>query len=69
MVTNQLILEWIGIVLMLIFGVTMFCQGHFIFHQKNGYSRKDHEDQQKRDEVRRQVEKIIRRNSKDDSSS
>ena len=61
-------LEWIGIVLALIFGVTMFCQGHFIFHQKHGYSRKETEDPEARDRVRRQVEAAIR-NRKDDSST
>ena len=67
--TNTLILEWIGLVLALIFGVTMFCQGHFIIHNKNGYSRKDSENPEERDKVRRQIEKIVRGNSKDDSST
>ena len=64
-----LILEWIGIVLALIFGATMFCQGHMIFHQKYGYSRKETEDPEARDRVRRQIEEAIRGNRKDDSSS
>ena len=38
------IIEWIGVVLLFLFGVTMICQGHFIFHQKHGYSRKETED-------------------------
>ena len=63
-----LILEWIGIVLALIFGATMFCQGHMIFHQKYGYSRKETENPEARDRVRRQVEAAIR-DRKDDSSS
>ena len=62
-------IEWIGIVLAFLFGVTMFCQGHFIFHQKHGYSRKETEDPEARDRVRRQIEKAIRGNLKDDSSS
>ena len=64
-----IILEWIGIVLALFFGVTMFCQGHFILHNKHGYTRKDTERPERRDEVRRQVEAVIRRNREDDSSS
>jgi len=31
MAQHTLIIEWVGIVLALIFGVTMFCQGHFYF--------------------------------------
>ncbi len=60
------ITEWIGIVLLFLFGVTMFCQGHFIYHNKHGYSRKDSERQEARDQVRRQIEAIIG-NRKDDS--
>ena len=60
MVTNQTIIEWTGIVLALVFAATMFCQGYFIIHNKNGYSRKDTENQEERDKVRRQVEKILR---------
>ena len=62
-------IEWIGIVLAFLFGVTMFCQGHFIFHQKHGYSRKETEDPEARDRIRRQVEAVLRGNRKDDSSS
>ena len=62
------IIEWIGVVLLFLFGVTMICQGHFIYHQKHGYSRKETEDQEARDRTRRQVEKVLR-NLKDDSSS
>ena len=70
MVENQLItLEWLGVMLALVFGVTMFYQGHMIFHQKNGYSRKETEDPEARDRIRRQIEKAIRRNREDDSPS
>ena len=34
----------------------MICQGHFIYHQKHGYSRKKQEPEA-RDRVRRQIEK------------
>ena len=63
------ILEWTGVFLAFLFGLTMICQGHFIYHQKYGYSRKETEDPEARDRVRRQIEKAIRGNRKDDSSS
>ena len=62
-------IDWVGVVTAFLFGITMICQGHFIFHQKHGYSRKETEDPEARDRVRRQVEKVIRGNRKDDSSS
>ena len=62
------IIDWIGVVLLFVFGVTMICQGHFIYHQKHGYSRKETENPEARDRVRRQIE-AIRGNRKDDSSS
>ena len=68
MVTDQII-EWVGVVTAFLFGMTMICQGHFIFHQKHGYSRKETENPEARDRIRRQVEAVVRRNLKDDSSS
>ena len=62
------IIEWIGVVTLFLFGVTMIIQGHFIYHQKHGYSRKETEDPEARDRTRRQIEKVLR-NIKDDSSS
>ena len=61
-------IEWVGVVTAFLFGITMICQGHFIFHQKHGYSRKETENPEARDRIRRQVEKVIR-DLKDDSSS
>ena len=29
-------IEWVGVVTAFLFGITMICQGHFIFHQKHG---------------------------------
>ena len=66
---SSTVLEWVGVVLAFLFGLTMICQGHFIYHQKQGYSRKETEDPEARDRVRRQIEKAIRGNCKDDSSS
>ncbi len=54
------IIDWIGVVLLFLFGMTMICQGHFIFHQKHGYSRKETEDPEARDRIRRQVEAVLR---------
>ena len=67
MATDQII-EWVGVVTAFLFGMTMICQGHFIFHQKHGYSRKETENPEARDRIRRQVEKVLR-DLKDDSSS
>jgi hypothetical protein len=66
---SSTVLEWIGVVLAFVFGLTMICQGHFIYHQKHGYSRKETEDPEARDRVRRQIEEAIRGDRKDDSSS
>ena len=66
---SSTVLEWMGVVLAFVFGLTMICQGHFIFHQKHGYSRKETEDPEARDRVRRQIEKAIRGDREDDSSS
>ena len=66
---SSTVLEWIGVVLAFVFGLTMICQGHFIYHQKHGYSRKETEDPEARDRVRRQIEKAIKGDRKDDSSS
>ena len=68
MATDKVI-EWVGVVTALLFGITMICQGHFIFHQKHGYSRKETEDPEARDRIRRQVEAVLRGNSKNDSST
>ena len=54
------VIDWIGVALLFLFGVTMICQGHFIFHQKHGYSRKETEDPEARDRIRRQVEAVLR---------
>ena len=66
---SSIILEWVGVVTAFLFGMTMICQGHFIFHQKHGYSRKETENPEARDRIRRQVEAVVRGNLKDDLSS
>ena len=59
MAEHTLIIEWIGIILALIFGVTMFCQGHAIFHGKYGYK---HVEQKKKkmSDARKQVEQLFK---------
>jgi len=57
---NIIIIEWIGIFLALIFGITMFCQAHFIFHGKNGYKHSERE-QKKMDNIRKQVEDLFKK--------
>ena len=52
------IVEWIGVVTLFLFGVTMICQGHFIFHGKHGYKHSERE-RQKIADVRKQVEKLF----------
>lgn len=51
-------IEWVGVVLLFLFGVTMICQGHAIFHGKYGYKHSERE-KQKIANVRKQVEKLF----------
>ena len=61
MVENHfIVIEWIGIILALVFGVTMFCQGHAIFHGKYGYKHTERE-KQKMTDARKQVEDIFKK--------
>jgi len=59
MVEHTLIIEWIGIILALIFGVTMFCQGHAIFHGKYGYKHAERE-KEKTANTRKQIEELLK---------
>ena len=59
MAQHTLIIEWIGIILALVFGVTMFCQGHAIFHGKYGYKHPERE-QKKMSDAREQVENLFK---------
>ena len=56
---HTLIIEWVGIVLALVFGITMFCQGHAIFHGKYGYRHTERE-KEKSAATRKQVEKLLK---------
>tara|TARA_E500000331_G_C16821100_1_gene525103 strand:- start:6 stop:185 length:180 start_codon:yes stop_codon:yes gene_type:complete len=52
-------IELIGTGLLFIFGVTMFCQGHAIFHGKYGYRHTERE-KQKMSRTRKQVENLFK---------
>jgi hypothetical protein len=52
-------LEWMGVILLLGFGITMIIQGHFIFHGKRGYRHCERE-QQKSEDTRRQIEELLK---------
>ena len=51
-------LELIGTVLLFLFGVTIICQGHAIFHGKYGYKHTERE-KKKMTDARRQVEQLF----------
>ena len=55
------IIEWIGVVLLFLFGITMICQGHAIFHGKYGYKHSEREKNRLAD-IRKQLEQIINAN-------
>ena len=55
------IVDWIGVVLLFGFGMTMICQGHAIFHGKYGY-RHSERDKKRSADIRKQLEKIINAN-------
>jgi len=59
------IVEWVGVITLFLFGVTMIVQGHFIIHGKYGYRHCEREKQNSAN-VRKQLEKII--NAKNGSS-
>ena len=54
------IIEWIGTILLFLLGVTMFCQGHAIFHGKYGYKHSERE-RNKMINVRKQVEDLFKK--------
>jgi hypothetical protein len=54
------IIEWIGTVALFLFGITMICQGHFIFHGKHGYKHTEREHKKMAD-ARKQVEDLFKK--------
>ena len=57
------IIEWIGVILLFLFGITMICQGHAIFHGKYGYKHTEREKNRSAD-IRKQLEEIINANGR-----
>ena len=53
------IIEWIGVVLLFGFGITMICQGHAIYHGKYGYKHSERE-KEKMSSARKQVEDLLK---------
>ena len=51
--------EWLGVVTLFLFGITMLLQGHFIFHGKHGYRHTERE-KQKMGSARKQVEDLLK---------
>lgn len=53
------IVDWIGTILLFLFGLTMICQGHFIISGKHGYKHIDRENN-KMSRARKQVENLLK---------
>ena len=53
------IVEWIGVITLFLFGITMICQGHFIYHGKRGYKHSERE-KEKMSNARKQVEDLFK---------
>ena len=53
------VIEWVGVILAFIFGVTMLCQGHAIFHGKYGYRHTEREKKKSQD-TRKQIEDLLK---------
>ena len=54
------IVDWIGVVALFVFGITMICQGHFIYHGKHGYKHAERE-KEKITNARKQVEELFKK--------
>jgi len=53
------ITEWVGVVTLFLFGITMIVQGHFIYHGKHGYKHCERENQ-KSLSARKQIEELLK---------
>ena len=56
---SSTLINWLGTVLLFLFGVTMIVQGHFIYHGKYGYKHSDRE-KKKMSNARKQVENLLK---------
>tara|TARA_Y100000015_G_scaffold3639_1_gene3336 strand:- start:1213 stop:1395 length:183 start_codon:yes stop_codon:yes gene_type:complete len=52
-------IDWLGTILLFLFGITMLVQGHFIFHGKHGYKHSERE-KLKMGNARKQVEELFK---------
>jgi len=55
------IIEWVGVITLFLFGVTMIIQGHFIVTGKHGYKHAERE-KEKMSNARKQVEELFKKN-------
>ena len=53
------IIDWVGVITLFLFGITMICQGHFIYHGKRGYRHSERE-KEKMSNARKQVEDLFK---------
>ena len=53
------IIDWVGVITLFLFGITMICQGHFIYHGKRGYKHSERE-KEKMSNARKQVEDLFK---------
>ena len=56
---SSTLINWLGVITLFLFGITMIIQGHFIFHGKHGYKHTDRE-KQKMTKTRKQVEDLLK---------
>ena len=56
---SSTLVNWLGTVLLFLFGITMIVQGHFIYHGKYGYKHSDRE-KKKMSNARKQVEDLLK---------
>ena len=60
---NTIVLQWILVVVVFFAGVSLFCQGHAIFHGKYGYKHTER-DKKRSADIRKQLEEIINANGR-----
>ena len=54
------IVDWLGVITLFLFGITMICQGHFIVTGKHGYKHAEREGKKMAD-ARKQVEELFKK--------
>ena len=56
---SSTLINWLGVITLFLFGITMIIQGHFIFHGKHGYKHCEREKKKSAD-IRKQVEQLLK---------